>query len=274
MPAGLSIRGRCRWLLDASDVISDAHAVASSHRHRRRLHTAGRFQTRRAPICMPHALPQSCGLDARWWAATVDQLAKLNMIKVVVGFGVLTLPSGMERLSDNGMSRSVEAKWLALLLLVIFAMLNSWTFVLIGEACERRRRRRRTHGSVAPDARTAHRVVPRLLHHDLLQPLCLRRAARPRRAAARRRRRRRTRRPFGGGAGVSLRGRQHAPSRHVTRCASFATGATALARGFRRWSARGRAAAARSRRRRRAHAARGARRYALRQQAARRRVHV
>ena len=88
----------------------------------------------RSPVRMPHA-SSPVVLESPGGGATVGQLA-LNMIKVVVGFGVLTLPSGMERLSDNGMS-SVEAKWLALLLLVIFAMLNSWTFVLIGEACER-----------------------------------------------------------------------------------------------------------------------------------------
>lgn len=67
--------------------------------------------------------------------ATVNQLS-LNMIKVVVGFGVLTLPSGMERLSDNGLS-SAAALRLALGLLCLFGGLNAWTFVLIGEACAR-----------------------------------------------------------------------------------------------------------------------------------------
>ena len=89
----------------------------------------------RSPVRVPHAGSPAVPDSPGGGGATVGQLS-LNMIKVVVGFGVLTLPSGMERLSDNGMS-SAEALRLALLLLVLFGMLNSWTFVLIGEACER-----------------------------------------------------------------------------------------------------------------------------------------
>ena len=66
---------------------------------------------------------------------TIGQLT-VNIANSVVGFAVLTLPSGMERLSDSGMT-TMSALKLACALLVIFGAINAWTFALIGEACER-----------------------------------------------------------------------------------------------------------------------------------------
>ena len=57
------------------------------------------------------------------------------MVKNIVGFGVLTLPAGTERLSDNGMS-STEAVAVSVALLILFGAIEAWTFVLVGEACE------------------------------------------------------------------------------------------------------------------------------------------
>ena len=70
----------------------------------------------------------SAGVDQ-----TVPQLT-VNIANSIVGFAVLTLPTGMERLSDNGMSTD-EALRLGIFLLVAFGMFNAWTFALIGEAC-------------------------------------------------------------------------------------------------------------------------------------------
>ena len=65
--------------------------------------------------------------------SSVSQSA-LNLVKNVVGTGVLTLPSGVARLSDRGASSS-DALALALGLLVLFGALSGWGFVLIGETC-------------------------------------------------------------------------------------------------------------------------------------------
>jgi len=59
-----------------------------------------------------------------------------NIANSIVGFAVLTLPTGMERLSDNGMATS-EALGVGVVLLLVFGTLNAWTFTLIAEACER-----------------------------------------------------------------------------------------------------------------------------------------
>ena len=59
-----------------------------------------------------------------------------NIANSIVGSAVLTLPTGMERLSDNGMATS-EALGVGVVLLLVFGTLNAWTFTLIAEACER-----------------------------------------------------------------------------------------------------------------------------------------
>ena len=58
----------------------------------------------------------------------------LNLIKNIAGFGALCLPAGIERLSDSGLS-SNEALGLGVALLLLFGVLNAWSFLLIGAAC-------------------------------------------------------------------------------------------------------------------------------------------
>lgn len=58
----------------------------------------------------------------------------LNLIKNIAGFGALCLPAGIERLSDSGLS-SNEALGLGVALLLLFGILNAWSFLLIGAAC-------------------------------------------------------------------------------------------------------------------------------------------
>ena len=65
--------------------------------------------------------------------STVVQ-STFNLIKTIAGFGVLTLPAGIERLSDNGLS-SNEALFLGVALLLLFGIFNAWSFLLIGDAC-------------------------------------------------------------------------------------------------------------------------------------------
>jgi amino acid permease len=65
--------------------------------------------------------------------STVTQTS-LNLIKNIAGFGALCLPAGIERLSDSGLS-SNEALVLGVALLLLFGLLNAWSFLLIGAAC-------------------------------------------------------------------------------------------------------------------------------------------
>ena len=58
----------------------------------------------------------------------------IALVKNIVGSGVLTLPAGISRLSDNGADSS-ESLGLAALFLLGFGVLNGLGFLLIGEAC-------------------------------------------------------------------------------------------------------------------------------------------
>ena len=69
-------------------------------------------------------------------AASTQFSASANLVKNIVGTGVLTLPAGVARLSDGGLS-SPEALGLSALLLVAFGAMNAWGFALLGEACAR-----------------------------------------------------------------------------------------------------------------------------------------
>ena len=88
---------------------------------------------------MPAAsAPKKPAADAHHAAAISESSSvvqtSLNLIKNIAGFGALCLPAGIERLSDSGLS-SNEALGLGVALLLLFGLLNAWSFLLIGAAC-------------------------------------------------------------------------------------------------------------------------------------------
>ena len=94
---------------------------------------------RHSPLEMQHAASTSreehpTAVPTAASTSTVAQSC-LNLIKTIAGFGALCLPAGIERLSDNGLS-SNEALGLGVAMLLLFGILNAWSFLLIGAACE------------------------------------------------------------------------------------------------------------------------------------------
>ena len=99
---------------------------------------------RLAPL--PTALTSAATLSARAGPAllgigssddgsgTSEAQCTVALVKNIVGTGVLTLPAGVSRLSDNGLTSS-EALALGTVLMLIFGALSAWGFVLVGEAC-------------------------------------------------------------------------------------------------------------------------------------------
>ena len=58
----------------------------------------------------------------------------INLVKTIVGAGVLTLPCGMARLSENGVL-PIEIIIISTVLLVVFGGLSAFGFSLIGSVC-------------------------------------------------------------------------------------------------------------------------------------------
>ena len=83
--------------------------------------------SRTAPVLMGAPTAQSGG------GASESQCV-VALVKNIVGTGVLTLPAGVSRLSDNGMASS-DALAVALALGILIGVLNTYGFVLVGEAC-------------------------------------------------------------------------------------------------------------------------------------------
>ena len=86
------------------------------------------------PLLRPAAFPPLISAVISTGKPANEVQCTIALVKNIVGTGVLTLPAGISRLSDGGAASS-DSLGFALVLMVAFAALNAFGFLLVGEAC-------------------------------------------------------------------------------------------------------------------------------------------